>query len=71
MNSIAKAQESTMGELKKDIWFPARTYGWGWGLPVCWQGWLVVAVYFLMLFAGIYYLLPVFGPRVFLGYIIS
>ena len=22
-------------------WFPAKTYGWGWGLPITWQGWLV------------------------------
>lgn len=25
-------------------WFKARTYGWGWGLPTAWQGWLVYAV---------------------------
>ncbi len=23
-------------------WFPAKTYGWGWGPPQCWQGWLVL-----------------------------
>lgn len=22
-------------------WFPAKTYGWGWGMPITWQGWLV------------------------------
>jgi hypothetical protein len=21
-----------------DFWFPAKRYGWGWGLPVKWQG---------------------------------
>ena len=26
-------------------WFPAKRYGWGWGLPGAWQGWLVLAVY--------------------------
>jgi hypothetical protein len=25
-------------------WFTAKTYGWGWGLPTCWQGWLVLAI---------------------------
>lgn len=22
-------------------WFPAKTYGFGWGLPIVWQGWVV------------------------------
>ncbi len=26
-------------------WFPARRYGWGWGLPTAWQGWAVLAIY--------------------------
>jgi hypothetical protein len=26
-------------------WFPAKRYGWGWGLPSAWQGWLVLAAY--------------------------
>lgn len=29
----------------RKIWFPAKTHGWGWGPPVCWQGWAVVFVY--------------------------
>ncbi len=23
-------------------WFPAKRYGWGWGLPTAWPGWLVL-----------------------------
>ncbi len=23
-------------------WFPAETYGWGWGLPITWEGWVVL-----------------------------
>jgi len=26
-------------------WFPAKRYGWGWGIPSAWQGWLVLAVF--------------------------
>jgi hypothetical protein len=26
-------------------WFPATRYGWGWGAPSTWQGWLVLAGY--------------------------
>ena len=29
----------------KNYWFPTRSYGWGWGLPRAWQGWLVLATY--------------------------
>lgn len=32
-----------------DFWFPAKTYGWGWGLPVKWQGWLVYGIAFGLL----------------------
>ncbi len=28
---------------RQPYWFPAKTYGWGWGLPVTWQGWVVTA----------------------------
>jgi hypothetical protein len=26
-------------------WFPAKRYGWGWGLPSRWQGWAVLVGY--------------------------
>jgi len=26
-------------------WFPAKRYGWGWGPPTCWEGWVVLVVY--------------------------
>lgn len=29
----------------KKYWFPAKRYGWGWGLPATWQGWLVLGAY--------------------------
>jgi hypothetical protein len=38
---------------ERKIWFPAKKYGWGWGPPNCWQGWLVLAVWFVALTAGI------------------
>ena len=36
----------------KQVWFPAKKYGWGWGLPNCWQGWVVFTVYLGLLFGG-------------------
>jgi hypothetical protein len=26
-------------------WFHAKRYGWGWGLPATWQGWVVFAIW--------------------------
>lgn len=26
-------------------WFRAKRYGWGWGLPLTWQGWAVLVGY--------------------------
>ncbi|RZA04589.1 MAG: hypothetical protein EOO68_08095 [Moraxellaceae bacterium] len=56
---------------QQKIWFPAKRIGLGWGLPVAWQGWVVLIIYLLALFAGsllvsyfantMYYLLYVFG----------
>jgi len=34
---------------KKKLWFPAKTYGWGWGPPTCWQGWLVLLSFCLLI----------------------
>jgi hypothetical protein len=31
------------------IWFPAKRYGWGWGLPVAWQGWVVLIGWIVVL----------------------
>ena len=34
-------------------WVPAKTYGWGWGPPCTWEGWLVLLAYCaLLLTAG-------------------
>jgi len=34
-----------MSDNEKKYWFRAKRYGWGWGLPVMWQGWVVLAVW--------------------------
>jgi hypothetical protein len=33
------------------FWFPAKRYGWGWGLPSAWQGWVVLALYLALMVA--------------------
>ena len=35
-------------------WFPAKSYGWGWGPPCTWEGWLVLVCFFsLLVLAGV------------------
>ncbi len=33
-------------------WFRAKRYGWGWGLPMTWQGWLVLVAFIALVAAG-------------------
>ncbi|HTW27273.1 MAG TPA: hypothetical protein VME92_09115 [Acetobacteraceae bacterium] len=33
-------------------WFPAKRYGWGWGLPTTWQGWIAVLAFVVLIAAG-------------------
>lgn len=46
-----------MEKNNKDIWFPAKKYGYGWGLPVAWQGWVVLVAYFVLMILGYFWLL--------------
>ncbi len=39
-------------------WFPAKRYGWGWGPPVTWQGWLVTIAWVATVFVGSLMLAP-------------
>lgn len=42
----------------KRYWFPAKRYGWGWGLPIAWQGWVVLFVWFAAIAAIAFALMP-------------
>ncbi len=41
-----------MNEAHEDFWFHAKRYGWGWGMPAKWQGWLVLGAYVGLLYSG-------------------
>ena len=43
---------------QSSYWFPAKRYGWGWGLPRSWQGRVVLAAFFALLAASAYVFLP-------------
>ena len=52
----------------KVYWFPAKRHGWGWGPPTAWQGWVVMAVFALLLLGGALWLLPGAGRGAFVAY---
>jgi hypothetical protein len=33
-------------------WFPAKRYGWGWGIPRRWEGWAVLLGFLVLATAG-------------------
>jgi hypothetical protein len=51
-----------------EYWFPAKRYGWGWGPPRTWQGWLVIAVFVILLALGAVALVPMQQPVGFVAY---
>ncbi len=59
MNSMdTEDKEETTPASEEKVWFPAKKYGWGWGLPCTWQGWLVAALWLVLLCAGAVALAP-------------
>jgi len=34
-------------------WFPAKKYGWGWGLPATWQGWVFMTAWLAIVAVGL------------------
>jgi hypothetical protein len=45
-----------MNETQNGFWFPVKRIGWGWGAPVKWQGWALIALYVgSVVVAGMYF----------------
>jgi len=51
-------------------WFPAKRYGWGWGPPVTWQGWLVLLGWMAAFLAAVRILMPR-HPGMLAGYVVA
>ena len=59
-----------MPEPRSTAWFRARTsLGVGWGLPLRWQGWAVIAIWLAGLI-GSSVLLPI-HPAAFIGFVVG
>lgn len=51
-------------------WFPAKRYGWGWGLPNCWQGWLVLGAFVALMVIGALVFPPKTQLAAYLAYVV-
>ena len=51
-------------------WFPAKRYGWGWGAPSTWQGWLVLGIYLVVILAVAILFSPNTQPEIFISTIV-
>lgn len=56
---------------KNEAWFYAKTYGWGWGLPARWQGWVVLFGFIGLMIVGGVWLTPAKHPIGFFVYVIA
>lgn len=50
-------------------WFRAKRYGYGWGLPLTWQGWAVLAAFMALLMLGSALILPSGSSTTYLIYV--
>jgi hypothetical protein len=50
-------------------WFPAKRYGWGWGTPITWQGWIVFIGFLVLALSGAVLIQPHTNHAGFLLYI--
>jgi len=50
-------------------WFPAKRYGWGWGIPQTWQGWVILAAFAALLIIGSVVLPPGRQPGSYFVYV--
>ncbi|MEM5446224.1 hypothetical protein [Paraburkholderia guartelaensis] len=51
-------------------WFRAKRYGWGWGLPLTWQGWVVLVAYVLSIALSAILFEPHGQPYAFAAFVI-
>src|SRR5262245_3725986 len=54
---------------ERKYWFPAKRYGWGWGIPRSWQGWLVLAAFVGLLVVGSFLFPPGAKLGTYLAYV--
>lgn len=55
----------------RKYWFPAKRYGWGWGPPCAWQGWVVLFIYLVLIVGGIPFIQASKGDIAYVAYVLA
>ena len=55
---------------ERKYWFPAKRFGWGWGVPQTWQGWAVIVAYVMFIGVGFIVIPPSIRPGLFMAYLL-
>jgi len=50
---------------ERRYWFPAKRFGWGWGLPATWQGWCVLLVFLALVLVDAFVVMSRYGQVAF------
>ena len=69
LNTRGRIKSAASMQSDPKYWFPAKRYGWGWGMPRCWQGWVVLALFFALLVTGPFLFPPATDIIAYLVYI--
>jgi hypothetical protein len=63
--------ERSVNPPRKSCRFPAKSYGWGWSLPNCWQRWIVLIAYVAVAGAALpCFVPPCANPSLFFGMLV-
>lgn len=52
-----------MSKVEQKYWFKPKRYGWGWGIPATWHGWVVYAVFFAIWLNALAWLMVPYGEQ--------
>ena len=64
---MSRPQDS---ETRPGYWFPAKRYGWGWGVPVRWEGWAVLVGFVALIVLGAFLFPPRRALALYLAYVV-
>jgi hypothetical protein len=56
---------------ERNYWFAAKHYGWGWGLPITWQGWATFIAFLCLVVAGTWIFPPNTSLIAYVAYVIA
>lgn len=70
-NRSVRHRKESAAHVEPKVLVPAKRYGWGWGLPSTWQGWVVLLAYVALVLGGIPFVKASKGNVAYVGYVLA